>query len=114
MPALPKRQAVNLALIAAAVALLIVVLVTSGRVTTGEQTARENNVLPAFREDDITRLVLERGGKRVVLERVKSGDAGDSTWNLLEPVKEEADVYGVDKLLGSLEFARIVRRIKPE
>ena len=27
---------------------------------------------------------------------------------------EEADAYAVDKLLGSLEFAHVVRRIKPE
>lgn len=109
-----KRQLVNLALVAAALVLLVVVLSTKGTVTTSEKDARSFNLLSAYREDDITRLTLTRDGKRLVLVRVTSGDAGDTSWNIEEPVKEEADAYAVDKLLGSLEFARFVRRIKPE
>ena len=106
-----RSQWLNLTLVIGALAAVIAVAVTSGRVTTGEREARSANVLSAFREDDITRLILTGKGKRWVLEREASGDAGDSTWYLREPVQEAADAYAVDKLLGSLEFARWVRRI---
>lgn len=109
-----RRQLVNLLLIAGALGLVIVVFVTKGRVTTSEKDARSSNLLAAFREDEITKLSLTNGGKRLVLTRKPSGDAGDSAFVLEEPVREEADAYAVDKLLGSLEFARFVRRIKPE
>lgn len=109
-----KRQLVNLGLVVAALVLLGVVLWTQGKVTTGEKDARSFNLLSAFREDEITRLTFTRDGKRLVVARVPSGDAGDTSWNIEEPFREEADAYAVDKLLGSLEFARFVRRIKPE
>src|SRR6185503_11892977 len=108
-----RRQAGNIALIAAALALVGVVIATTGRVTTSEQEARPNNVLAAFREDEISKIERDTAGKKLVLERRPSGDAGDSSWFLLEPIGEEADVYAVEKLSGSLEFATWVRRIKP-
>lgn len=110
----PRSQLVNLALVALALGLVVAVVVTSGKVTTSEQDARSFNLLPSYREDDVSRITLEKDGTKLVLERASSGDAGDTTWNLKEPVQEEADAYAVDKLLGSLEFARVVRRIKPE
>jgi len=110
----PKGQLVNLLLVAAALALVVVVVVTRGKVTTSERDARSDNVLPAYREDDITRVTLERDGKRLVLERTEADDAGDRTWYLKEPIREEADAFAIDKLLGSLEYARATRRIKPE
>jgi len=109
-----KRQVVNLALVVVALVLVGVVLATRGNVTSGEKDARSFNLLSAFREDDITRLAFTRDGKRLVVEREKPSDAGDTSWVLKEPIQEEADAYAVDKLLGSLEFARFVRRIKPE
>jgi len=114
MARLPRGQLVNLVLVIAAVALLVVVVVTQGRVTTNEQDARSFNLLPAFREDDISRVSLERGGKRLVIVRAPADDAGSISWNIEEPVKEEAEAFAVDKLLGSLEYARFVRRIKPD
>lgn len=114
MPRSLKRQAGNIALVLGAITLLVVVLVTRGRVTTSEKDARASNLLPAFRDDDISRLVLERGGQKLVLERGPAGDAGEPSWLIREPIEEEADPFAVDKLLGSLEFARVVRRIKPE
>lgn len=107
-----RGQWVNVALVVGALCLVGVVIATTGKVTTSEREARENNVLPAFREGELTRIAVE-GPKGWVLERVGEGDAGDSSWWLKQPVKEEADVYAVDKLLGSLEFARVVRRVDP-
>lgn len=109
-----RRQIVNLGLVVAALGLVGVVIATQGRVTTSEKDARSFNLLTAFREDDVSRIVAERDGKRLVIERELTGDAGDRSWNIKEPVAEEADAYAIDKFLGSLEFARFVRRIKPE
>jgi hypothetical protein len=108
-----RGQIVNLVLALVAVALVVVVVMTSRRVTTGEREARERNVLSAFREKDITRLTLERGSRRLVVQRERAGDAGDASWRLIEPTEEEAEAYAMDKLLGSLEFATWVRRIEP-
>ncbi|HEY6558744.1 MAG TPA: DUF4340 domain-containing protein [Polyangiaceae bacterium] len=108
-----RRQVVNIALAVIAVVLVVAVLLTSGGVTTSEQSARENNVLAAYREDDIRKLVIEREGKRIVLERAAT-DGGEEAFLITEPVKEEADAYAIRKLLGSLEFATAVRRIKPD
>jgi hypothetical protein len=109
-----RRQIVNLVLVVAALALVGVVVSTQRQVTTGEKDARSFNLLTAFREDDITRITSVRDGKRLVIDRATSPDAGDRSWNITEPVQEEAEAYAIDKLLGSLEFARFVRRIKPE
>lgn len=108
-----RRQVVNIALAVIAVVLVVAVILTSGGVTTGEQSARENNVLAAYREDDIQKLVIEREGKRIVLERAAT-DGGEEAFLITEPIKEEADAYAIRKLLGSLEFATAVRRIKPD
>jgi hypothetical protein len=108
-----RGQLVNIVLAVVALGLVIAVVVTQGRVTTGEREARENNLLSAFREDEITKLRIE-GPSPVVLERSKADDAGETTWRITSPVQEEAEAYAMDKLLGSLEFATFTRRIKPE
>jgi hypothetical protein len=108
-----KNQATTIALVVVAVGLVVAYLATRNRVTTSERDARSFNVLPAYREDDISEITLERGGKRLVLRREPPDDAGTIGWKILEPIKEDADAYAVDKLLGSLEYARIIRRIEP-
>ncbi|HMJ11603.1 MAG TPA: DUF4340 domain-containing protein, partial [Polyangiaceae bacterium] len=109
-----RKQWLNISLAVVAVGLIAAVLITTGGVTTSEQNARENNVLAAYREEQIQKLVIERQGRRVVLERATGADAGENTFLITEPVSEEADAYAIQKLLGSLEFATAVRRIKPE
>jgi hypothetical protein len=109
-----RKQLLNIVLAVVAIGLVATVLITSGRVTTSEQAARENNLLGSFREDQLQKLVLEQKGERVVLENQAEGDAGDSSWIIKEPIREEADAIAMQKLLGSLEFATVVRRIKPE
>jgi len=109
-----KGQLVNLALVVLALGLVVAVVVTRGRVTTSEKDARATSLLGAYREDDITRVTVEKAGQRLVLARVPSGDAGDTTFDIVEPLREEADAYAVDKFLGSLEFARYVRKIRSD
>ena len=107
-----RRQWLNLALIASAVVLSLVVLSTRDRVTSSETEARARHLLTRFHEDDIGRVTLTRGKETIVLVRAQD-DAGSSSFRLTEPVNEPADPYAVDKLLGSLEFATHVRRIEP-
>lgn len=114
MASFARKNIVTLVLVGAAVAGVVAVIATQHRVTTSESSAREPNVLSAFRQDDVTRITSDHDGKRVVLERSALDDAGDSVWSLVEPVREEAEAYAMDKLTGSLEYARWVRRIKPE
>ncbi len=109
-----RRHWANLLMIALAAAAVIAVLATSDRVTTSERDARESNLLSAFREPDISRVEVQAGDKRLVLERALGKDGGEDSWLLKEPIQEEADAYAIDKLFGTLEFARFVRKIKPE
>jgi Domain of unknown function (DUF4340) len=114
MTSLARGQRVSVALIVVAVGVIVAYVATRQRVTTSERDARSFNLLQAYREDDITGVTLEKNGARLVLERQPPDDAGTIGWNIREPVKEEADAYAVDKLLGSLEYARPIRRIKSE
>lgn len=104
---------INIALVVVALGVTIAVIITSGRVTTTEERARSFNVLQAFRQDDITRVEIEHGATRVAIQRTPPDDAGTRGWRMVEPEEADADNYSVDKLLGALEFAGVVRRIKP-
>ncbi len=111
-----RRQLVNLVLAAIAVASVVAFFLTSGKVTTNEKKARENNLLVAYREDDITHIEIEHPGQpkpKLVLDRSAPDDAGDTDWRITAPTRGEAEPFAVNKLLGSLEFATAVRRIKP-
>ena len=129
MKAWPVGRWVDAVLVLIALALVIVVGMTSGSVTTGEALARERNLLAAFREDELTRIVIERGAKKVVLEReeedrdpaLDAAAPGDDspahdarTWRLVEPVVEEADAFAVEELVTALDHATAVRRIRED
>ncbi len=112
---LVRQKITNFALIAVAIALLGVLIWTRGGVTTNEQAARANNLLGAWREDDLVHIELDRKGQKLRLERRPDPDGGeDSSWFITQPMAEEADVNAITDFLGSLQFATVVRRIKPE
>jgi hypothetical protein len=111
---LPRQKFTNLALIAVAAALFGVVLWTKGGVTTGEREARINNVLASWREDELKTIEIERPTGKVRLELRETPDGGDSDWFLTAPLNEKADINAVTDLIGSLNFATAIRRIKPE
>jgi hypothetical protein len=114
MTAFLRRHAVNLVLVGLAVVLGVVVLATWGRVTTTEKEARELNVLAAWHEDELSRIVLERKASKIVLDRKPSGDGGERSWFISQPFQEEADPAAMLELVGAFEYARWIRRIKPE
>jgi len=114
MTALGRAQALNAVLIGVALALVVLVVATRSRTTTTEEEARANNLLVTYREDQITRIRFERKDGSFTLVRTRLDDAGLASWSLTEPVKEDADVFTMQKLEGTLEFASALRRIKPE
>ncbi len=109
-----RHRWVNIALVVVALGGVVAVMATSGHVTTSEKEARQDNVLGAWRQDDLDRIEIDRTGKKkLVLEREPPDDAGLTGWRMLEPIRGEAEDFAVDKLLGALQFATAVRRIKP-
>ncbi len=109
-----RQQIVNAVLLGSALALIVLVFATRSKVTTSEEEARSNNLLQVYREDDVTRLRFERKDGSFTLGRDKTDDSGVNTWSLTEPVRESAEPFSVQKLLGTLEFSSALRRIKPE
>lgn len=109
-----QEKILNGILLAVAVALVVAVFATRHSVTTTEEDARSTNLLRVYREEDITRLRVERKEGSFTVVRTKVEDGGVSSWSLKEPIVEAAEPFGVQKLLGTLEFASFVRQIKPE
>ena len=109
-----RSRLTSYALVALACASAAAVVLTTGRATTSEQEARSFNVLAAFREEEVTRIALERGAERFELSRSDPDELGDTVWRLGPPYDEEAEPFTVDELLGNLRFASWLRQIKPE
>jgi len=109
-----SSQAVSAVLIGVALALVVLVVATRDRLTTAAADARSNNLLQDYREEDITRLRFEKKTGSFTLVRTKMEDGGDASWSLTEPFKEDAEPFGITKILGTLELASATRHIKPE
>lgn len=109
-----SSQIVSAVLIGVALALVVLVIATRNTLTTSEAEARETNLLQAYDDDEITRIRFERKTGSFTLTRTKMDDAGDASWNITEPLQEEAEPFGIQKIEGTLELASQVRRIKPE
>jgi hypothetical protein len=114
MRSLLRAKLVNGALGVAALALLLVVVATRERLTTGERQARQDHVLVRFDPGSLDRVEIARGSDRLVLERATGPDAADASFRITSPTVEEADPTAIQQLIGSLELATVVRRIPPE
>ncbi len=109
-----RVRAMNLTIGAVAIALVISVLATAGKVTTSERRERELDLLSAFRQSDITRLRIERKLGGFVIERESVDDGGIAEWRITSPIQEEVEVFSMERYLGTLEFAGFERVLKPE
>jgi hypothetical protein len=107
------KQRTNIALVALAIAALVYAYVDRKSVSDAERKDRETDVFPAYRRQDVARVELVQGDVRLAFERRAEGDAGDTTWWMTSPRDERADAATVDKLLGDIEFAGIVRKVDP-
>jgi len=95
---------VNGALLALALGTLGVVWVTRETATTAELESRKNKLLPSFRKDAVTRLVLSQDGKELELDADQGGE-----FRIVKPWPERADIATVNQLLGSLDLASALR-----
>ena len=109
-----RRSYVDIGLVVTAVVLVLATVGTADRVTTDELDHREALVLGAFRDDDFTRVLIERGQEKVELVRTAVDEDGDATWTIKQPFEEEAEFDSVEDYLTTFEFAEAKRRIKPD
>ncbi len=108
---LTRATVVNAGILLLAVTSLGVVVATHGSVTTGESEAQGQDLLPAFRADDVNSLELEGAGQKLTLQRAPAVDGGSVAFELISPVKEPADTSAVNKFLAALGNARALRPV---
>jgi hypothetical protein len=108
-----RKYGSTLVLVACAALLGAYAYVDRKTVSDAERKERENDVFPAYRRQEVDRIELVQGGVKLAFEKRVSGDAGDTTWQMTSPRDERADAAAVDKLLGDIEFAGIVRKVDP-
>lgn len=86
-------------------------LVDRGTVSDADREARQRDVFPTFRVDEVTRVELTRPGDALVLERDADSGAGVASWTMTSPRRLSADPGAVDALLRELETATRVREV---
>ena len=90
----------------------VAVVATRDAPSTKDSDERGQNLLSAFRSEDVARLELITASQKIAIER-REANAGASNFRLVEPVKEVADPTTVDKFLAALSSARAVRPVEP-
>ena len=99
-----QQLLVNGALLALALGTLVVVWATREAPTTSELASRKDKLLPSFRKDAVSRLVLSHDGRELVLEATTPGE-----FRIVAPWPERADVATVNQLLGAIDLASALR-----
>jgi hypothetical protein len=79
-------------------------------VSDADRAQRRSDLFPSFRTEAVTRITLEHGNERLVLERVPDGGP-DTAWRMLAPRRQRADDASVDVLLRELEMATKLREV---
>lgn len=80
-------------------------------VTSQELASRAGRVLPSFVREKVERIVVQRKGKEVVLERKRDAE-GLGNFALVAPLKAGADGDATDRLLGELEWLSARRTLE--
>ena len=101
-----KKHATAVVLsVLAAAAVTYVLVIDKGSLSTGETDRRKTNLLPAWRPQDESRVVVGRAQKSFTLES-NGGVGADRTWDLvMGDTREPADEQAVDRYLTTLEYA---------
>jgi hypothetical protein len=109
-----KKHASTIVLVLCAIPLAIYAFLDRKSISDAERKDRQADVFPAYRRQDVSRVELTISRTKLVVERRQGpGDAGDTEWWMTSPRDERADAAAVDKLLGDIEFAGIVRKVDP-
>ncbi len=79
-----------------------------------KEEAREEEAKTLFHEvpEDLTRLVLKREDRTIVVEKTPAEEKNGKAWVITEPVKADADVYLVNRLTNlvpHLKYTRIIQ-----
>ncbi len=111
LAAVLRRHGATLALCVLAVCAVVWVVVDSGSVSTSEAERRKKNLFPAWRHDDVTKLLVELPEAKYELVRKPKG-ASERYWDLtVDGVTFAAEEQIVDRLLGTLEYATFTREV---
>jgi hypothetical protein len=105
---------VNLGLVALALSTALILFLSRDRVTRDEREARPNNLIPVFRPEQLTRVVVERGKDSLVLAVRASADAGPPRYLLGSAEAIEADPEAARSFLRALELSSFLRRLEAE
>jgi hypothetical protein len=115
-----KKHAGTIVLVALAVALGVWLWIDRDRITEGERKRRENSAFVVWRREELTRISIAHDGESIVLEREgpvpsasdrPSNEGKEGKWRLTSPRQERADPVAVDRLLTTLEFANVARKV---
>lgn len=106
------RHAVSLLLVIGAAGAAVWAYLDSKSVTEQERKMRPTNVFVPWRKEDLSRVELVHGAEKLVLARDPQGDGGELGWRITSPRDDRPDPSAVDRLLGTLEFATIVRKVE--
>ncbi len=104
---MPRRttEYVTYGLLATMVGLGVWLAIDRGKPTTSEQSARAGLLLHVWRQDDVTRVTVDRKGEHI--EIVRDGDS----FRMTSPRTANADFLAVTSLLNALGGARSERAV---
>jgi hypothetical protein len=111
-----RRTTIGLAIVAGLLALYILVFEREG-LSDSDTLSRRGSVFVEFDRERVTRLTIEREPASIVIQRRESSGEEDefsAKYDLVEPVRAEADVDAVDALLSSIEWAEDRRRLEEQ
>jgi hypothetical protein len=103
-----KGHVITIVLFLLAIGLAVWLWLDRDKVSEGERSRREHNVFSAWRREDLSRIEIAHEGETIALVR----DAKqDGAWRMTSPREERVDQAAAERLLTTLEFASIVRRV---
>jgi hypothetical protein len=111
-----RRHGTTIALLAlTAAAGVAVFVVDRGSITTTETIVRKRNLLPAFRDDEVSEVRVDVEGRAARLFRGEPDDAGQRPWQVeIDGARYPAEEPIADQYLASLRDGTVERRLDPE
>ncbi|MCL2725551.1 MAG: DUF4340 domain-containing protein [Polyangiaceae bacterium] len=105
-----KKHATTIVIVLLAVGVGLWLLRDRDKVTTGERALRDNDVFPAWRRNELSRIEIAHEGETIVFER-DAKDATSGAWRMTSPRSGRVDPAAVERLLQALEFATVLRKV---
>jgi len=114
-----RKHAATIVLVLCAIALGVWLYVDRDRVTEGERKRRENSVFVAWRRDELSQITVVHDGETLILQRERAApgappkaEGKEGQWRMTSPREERADPVAVGRLLTTLEFATVARKVE--